>query len=246
MMNKLVLRQVPPERQGEWLIDELRAMEGFAIYGNRDFKGIDNLNTYGLFEDGKFTNFENMLEDYEYVEKGYESYEDLESELDQVTADYINTKLTGEQIKAIRNVITEDFEGCWTFDYYWTDERFTECITKIIYIIDGRKLELDTIRGGIQGDWQSIIYDPEMVDIQEIEAYYFNTGTEWEVGYVEYEDDETIDFETVELDFGTQYTTEWSCDEIKKQFDDCYNIYEEDVIMLGFDGYVKTPKYKAL
>ena len=123
MMEKLVCKQVAPELQGVFTFEDLKELEGFAVYGNRDFKGIDNLNTYGLFEDGKFTNFENMLEDYEYVEKGYESYEDLESELDQVTADYINTKLTGEQIKAIRNVITEDFEGCWTFDYYWKDLR---------------------------------------------------------------------------------------------------------------------------
>lgn len=245
MMNKLVLRQVPPERQGEWLIDELRAMEGFAIYGNRDFKGIDNLNTYGLFEDGKFTNFENMLEDYEYVEKGYESYEDLESELDQVTADYINTKLTGEQIKAIRNVITEDFEGCWTFDYYWTDERFTECITKIIYIVDGRKLELDTIRGYSQGEWQYVIYDPEVIDIDTIESYYFNTGTEWEVAEVDDEEVNEEDLESIDTDCSF-YSTEWGYDDTKEELASAFGYDKEDVIMLEFDGWKKTAHYKRV
>ena len=220
-------------------------MEGFAIYGNRNFYGVDTLNTYGLFEDGKFTNFENMLEDYEYVEKGYESYEDLESELDQVTADYINTKLTGEQIKAIRNVITEDFEGCWTFDYYWTDERFAKCITKIIYIIDGRKLEFETIRGYSQGDWQYAIYDPEIADIDTIEAYYFNTGTEWAVADIDDEEVNEEDFDGIDYDC-SYYSTEWGYDDTKEELASAFGYDKEDVIMLEFDGWKKTAHYKRV
>ena len=58
MNSKLVLRQVPPELQGEWLLENLRAMEGFMIYGNRDFYGIDTLNTYDLTGDGEMNGIE--------------------------------------------------------------------------------------------------------------------------------------------------------------------------------------------
>ena len=240
-MKKLVCKQVPPEFQGEYTIEVLKDMEGFAIYGNKYFMGIDRLNTYGLFEDGKFTNFEDMLEDYEYVEDGYKMFENEESELDQVIIDYINTELTDNQIQAIRNVIKFDFEG------YYSDESYMECIAKIVYIIDGRKLELDTIRGSVQGDWQNVIYDPEKIDIGTIEAYYFNTGTEWEVLEVDSEDiSEDISKENIEgIDFdGLFYSAEWHSTYTKEDLSNSFGYDLENVFLFEFDGWNRSARYK--
>lgn len=236
MTDKLVLRQVAPEYQGEFLIDDLKGMEGFTIYGNREFIGIDRLDTYGLLDGGSMTGLEDLLEDFE----NYIDYNDEDSEEFMKSIEYyICTELTDEKMLAIKNIIIESIESEFDLDY-------EETIMKIIEIIDGRKLEKTTIRGYCQGDWQEMIYDPEMVDPQVIESYYFNMGSEWEIGYIEYEDDEEIDFETVDLDYGTQYTTEWSDDEIRKQFAEWYNIDEKDVVMLEHDGYKMIPKYKVL
>lgn len=236
MMNKLVLRQIAPEYQGKWLVDDLKEMEGFAIYGNSDFIEIDTLDSYGLFDESKMTAFENLIEDFE----NYIDYNDDDSEEYMKSIEYyIHTKLTDEKMLAIKKTIIEYIENEFDVDY-------EEMIIKIIEIIDGRKLEKTTIRGCCQREWQEMIYDPEMVDPREIEAYYFNTGSEWEIGHIGYKDDEEIDFETAELDFGTQYTTEWSTDNIKKEFAEWYNIDEKDVIMLEFDGWKKTAHYKRV
>lgn len=237
MMDKLVLRQVVPEYQGDWLLDDLRDMEGFMIYGNRDFIGIDVLNTYGLTDGGEMTGLETLVEDFENVMDYNE--ENPEEEFLEVIEYYIRTELTEEKMLAIRDIITESMESELDMDY-------EEMLIKIIEIIDGRKLERITICGYCQGDWQEMLYDPEKVDPREVETYYFNKGREWEIGHVEHEDDEEINFETVDLDFGTQYTLEWSDEEIRKQFAEWYDIDEKDVVMLGYDGYKIVPKYKVL
>ncbi len=236
MMKKLVCRQVAPENQGEWLIDDLKGMEGFAIYGNRDFIDIDRLNTYGLFDESRMTGLEALLEDFENIMDYNE--ENPEEEFMESIEYYIDTELTDEKKIAIMDIIIESIESKSDIDY-------EEAIMKIIEVIDGRKLEVTMIHGCCQRDWQYMIYDTEMVDPQMVESYYFNKGSEWEVGYVKYEDNEEVDFETVELD-DYQYTTEWSTVKIRKEFEECYGIDEKDVVMLEFDGYIKTPKYTAL
>lgn len=238
MISKLVLRQVPPEYQGDWLLDDLKAMEGFMIYGNRDFIGIDVLNTYGLTDGGDITGLENLIEDFDNAMNYNE--EAFEDDWRDILRYYVRTELDDEKMLAIKEAILK------YFDMGWSDDNLIETLVKIIKIIDGRKLETTVIRGCCQREWQDMLYDPELVDPREVEAYYFNTGTEWEIGHVEYEDDEEVDFETVDLDFGTQYTLEWSDDEIRKQFAEWYGMDKKDVVMLEFDGYIETPKYTAL
>ena len=238
MNSKLVLRQVPPEYQGEWLLEDLKAMEGFIIHGNREFISIDVLNTYGLTDGGDMIGLENLIEDFDNAMNYNE--ETFEDDWRDILKYYVRTELDDEKMLAIKEAILE------YFDMEWSDDNLIETLIKIIKIIDGRKLETIEIHGCCQREWQDVLYDPELVGPQLIEGYYFNTGTEWEIGHVEYEDDEEVDFETVELDFGFHYTLEWSDDRIRKEFADCYHIDEEDIIMLEFDGYIKVPRYKIV
>ena len=243
MNDKLVLRRVAPEYQGQWLIDDLRAMEGFIIVPCRGYIGMVNMETHGLMDDNFRTEtLDFMIQEYGDFIDGEETWYGPYESTKELICDNLNMELSDEQVAKIEKAINEyyDYDG---------KKKLTieeELLAGILGAIDGKLYEVDEIRGYSQGEFAVLIYDTEMVDPREIEAYYFNMGTEWEIGHVEYEDDKEIDFETVDLDFGTQYTLEWSDDEIRKEFADCYHIDEEDVVMLGYDGYEIVPKYKVL
>lgn len=243
MNDKLVLRQVAPEYQGEWLIEDLKAMEGFIVIPNRNYIGMVNMETHGLMDDNFGTEtLDFMIQEYGDFIDGEETWYGPYENTKELICDNLSMELSDEQVTKIEKAINEYYD-------YDDKKKLTieeELFAGILGAIDGKTYEVEGIRGCSQGDFAALIYDPELVDPQLVESYYFNTGTEWEIGHVEYEDDEEVDFETVELDFGFHYTLEWSDDRIRKEFADCYHIDEEDVVILGYDGYIKVPRYKIV
>lgn len=84
-----------------------------------------------------------------------------------------------------------------------------------------------------------------MIDIDTIESYYFNTGTEWEVAEVDDEEVNEEDLESIDTDCSF-YSTEWGYDDTKEELASAFGYDKEDVIMLEFDGWKKTAHYKRV
>lgn len=112
-----------------------------------------------------------------------------------------------------------------------TDEE-TGCFLDALQLITGKEYARATIRGCCQGDWQSVIYPAEYGAkwLRTFEIEYFNLGTEW------------IIYEDGTPDFGIYCVT----DNPRAEIADVTNTTPEDVELYAFDGWERTPKYKAV
>lgn len=105
------------------------------------------------------------------------------------------------------------------------DERDDDnAICAALELITGIEFDYATIRGCYQGDWQDIYfpaeYGPEW--LEEFEAEYFNTGTEW-----------IID---PDGDAFSIYITEWRDDDIRARIADAAGISADNVILIDYNG----------
>lgn len=103
-----------------------------------------------------------------------------------------------------------------------------------------------TIRGYCQSDWQYayVPYSASQGLIDEIECYYFNLGTEVLIDDEHSYDDDT---ELSPDDIDGYYVYVPSCDEDKiKNFVAWEKgVKPEDVVLYLFDGWKRTPTYRA-
>lgn len=101
-------------------------------------------------------------------------------------------------------------------------------------LLTGRKYRYRTIHGCSQGDWQEIIYPAEYGRnwFDAFETEYFNTGTEW-----------TVD---PDGDCFSVYVISWSDDGIRREIADACGCNADDVVLLRFIGWRKTPEYEEV
>lgn len=101
-------------------------------------------------------------------------------------------------------------------------------------LLTGRKYRYGTIHGCSQGDWQEIIYPAEYGRnwFDAFETEYFNTGTEW-----------TVD---PDGDCFSVYVISWSDDGIRREIADACGCNADDVVLLRFIGWRKTPEYEEV
>ena len=242
-MTKLIMLKVEPEYQGDWLTEELMEVEDIMITGNRDFIGIENIETFGLVDNGSFSGLEWLVQEYlDFIETEETSLCNYESK-EEIIYDYIQIKeLDGKKLKAIENEILRYKE----VGYVEGNEEDTLC--NILNIITGKKYEYSGIHGYCQGDWQYLIYNADTVDKNKIEAWYFNTGTEWKC--IEMEDEVEFDL-NYDLDndvfyhdsyfhYSVNYDKEGILHEMKE-----YGEYS-NIEIYEFDGHIRTPKYKKV
>lgn len=114
----------------------------------------------------------------------------------------------------------------------------------------GKNWEIATLTGISQGDYIKLLYDTSLYDdkdLQQISAYYFNTGTEWEI----FEVPEDISINSVEdltpddNNIFTCYCTE--DDYIKELKDFIASICGDSAELkqvFEFNGYSKVANYK--
>lgn len=92
-----------------------------------------------------------------------------------------------------------------------------------------------TICGCCQGDWQNVIFPVNAWSRAALEAFeteYFNTGTEYAVN-------------DPDDDIGTFiYCHGWSADQHRAEIAESLGTTPENITLLTFAGYTKTPKYK--
>ena len=121
-------------------------------------------------------------------------------------------------------------------------------------LIEGKPWESRTIRGTCQADWNEIAYPVDEWPDEALSAFeceYWNTGDEWEVYEIDAAALGKIDLEDVtrdELEEACEmpcftYTHEWGNEKIKTEIAATFGAAPEDVVLLKFDGYVRTPRY---
>lgn len=106
----------------------------------------------------------------------------------------------------------------------------------------GKEWKLETIRGCCQSDWQQILYPAdEWTDeaIDRFEVEYFNTGTAWEVWEAEELTSEPGEAEVMQV-----YCVEWTDDDHRAEIAEAMGGNPENVTLLKFKGWKRTPEWK--
>ena len=131
-----------------------------------------------------------------------------------------------------------------------------DALAALMSLVEGKPWKSRTIRGSCQSDWNEISYPAdEWPDeaLSVFECEYWNTGDEWGVYEVDAAALEKIDLEDVtrdELEEACEmpcstYTHGWDDEKIKIELAEAFGAAPEDVVLLKFDGYVKTPSYSV-
>lgn len=131
-----------------------------------------------------------------------------------------------------------------------------DALAALMSLLDGKPWKSLTIRGTCQSDWNEIAYPvDEWPDaaLSAFECEYWNTGDEWEVFEIDADELEKIDLEDVtrdELEEACEmpcytYTHEQGNEKIKIEIAAAFGSAPEDVVLLKFDGYVRTPRYSV-
>ena len=224
-MSKVYAMQVDPAFQGMGICDSVEAIaemfdfgDEFIIKGNRDYDGYASEKIKSILE---------LLDDC-YLE----NYEKLD-ELKEIETRTLN--------RSERKRIIELLDY---YDEYYVDQEKFRC--EFLEAVTGKEWRSDTIRGCVQGEWQNIYYVKDGFSknaIDEIEAYYFNTGSEWMIFMPETKINDVSELENLDCEFST-YCTEWLDDDIRQHIADECNVNPADVVLLVIDGYVQMPKYE--
>lgn len=118
-----------------------------------------------------------------------------------------------------------------------------EIFLPLLHLLTGHTWETHTIRGCCQSDWADVItradvFTPEV--LEEFEAEYFNTGTEWII-----HDGETAPEGPEDIEGYSAYCTKWGDDEIRDFIRGIHGTAPDDeVILYKWAGYIKTPRYE--
>lgn len=131
-----------------------------------------------------------------------------------------------------------------------------DALAALMSLLEEKPWESRTIRGTCQSDWNEIAYPVDEWPDEALSAFeceYWNTGDEWEVFEIDAAALEKIDLEDVtrdELEEACEmpcytYTHEWCDEKIKIEIAEAFDAAPEDVVLLKFDVYVRTPRYSV-
>lgn len=194
----------------DWVCDNFD--ENVVVMGNRDYTEITEASWY---EEAKL-----LLDDIDECT----TFDGLEEDFYKAYKD----TYTREIIDKVYKVYVE----CNTYDNL-------EVITKVANILHPDiQIEIATIRGYSQGEWQEVAYIKETVDIDMLEAYYFGKISDITV---ETEDDTYGDIVTHDELWDMEHGN------LKEKLREKYNIPEdEELTVMKCDGYVQVADWKEV
>lgn len=191
-----------------------------------DESAFDGLELYGnkdLVErtSDTFRNIPGMLDDIadelDDLENGLKNYTDFATILEAYTG---RDNYTRVERKAWIDVVRRWEE---------TDEE-TGVFLDALRLITRKEYKSAVLRGSCQSDWQRIIYPSEYSTewLRAFEIEYFNLGTEWEI-----EEEQGLSI------YCTTYDP-------RAEIADVTGADPGDIVLYEFDGWKRTPKYKAV
>lgn len=179
---KIEVKQVPPEAQESyWMIDG--EPDNIVLFGNRDYS-----EHWGKWGDIS-RDYENCIDSFneDFTSKGEPIEEGFFTSLEELTEYYLSPY--GYKYR------TED-EETW-ISLFLNDDCYDKevWVPVVLNLIERKPYRFSVLRGDCQSDWQYIVFSPDDYPsenaIREMEAEYFNTGSEWHVDLIE--DEELID-----------------------------------------------------
>lgn len=221
---KIYAKQVPPEYQESplFLGDEFWPENTF-VFGNRDYNPhADTLNELR-------TALENIIEVFDDMQQGQGWTNDLSYAIKyELPEEYRREYSRHERLKMVKLAN----EYCFAKSYEEND-----ILCEVLELITGKAWDNSTIRGCCQGEWQKIIFPAEYGRewLNDFEAEYFNTGTEWIV-----HDENTIPETPDDINGFSCYCRRWRESDIKKEIADAYGAPGAEVVLYQF---VKWQRY---
>lgn len=228
---KLYAMQIPVEHQES----------PFEIYGKDDLyedtiiTGNSRMNEYTTKEyDMLMSNYEWLWDEY-HAEEQYKEYENFVDALNSIMP------------KTNGNLYSDDEIYTWEFilskndDIYNMEKYF---IADLLMLITDTDYLYAQISGCVQREWQGVFYPIGQVDIEKLEADYFNTGTEWRIieSDEDYEDEDELPTE----DANYVYCYGYNDDMIKQELSEDSGISVEDIVLFKYEGYIQMPKYSRV
>lgn len=230
-MIKLYARQVAPEYQKSplWYFDELPS--GVAIVGNKYFREIT------------FEEYDNIIENAD--DAVYCAEMIRQGKAEQINYDHIEDVVydfflpTGDRLYSIRDI--DDWKELLTDGSIKTDK--DGFILEALRLITGLEYRMTTIHGTVQGEWNCVIYPAKYGEefIGEIQADYFNTGTEWIVHDSDFEPEHPSEIHGYSL-----YCYSWNDSGIKREIAEGTGVDPENIVLYRFKGYDRMPKYELV
>lgn len=213
MKNKITARQIPPEHQESPLRYE-DVPPNVYIWGNPHY--IEHRGRIDEIE----TALDDLSSELENLEMGRGYYKTWIETLENI---FPHDATRGEYTRDERKTKIPDL-----LEKYENGANFHEAYADALTLITGREHKTATIRGVCQGDWNMIIYPAEYGRewVKTFETEYFNLGTEWEI-------DEN----------GNTYYLYCTTDDPRAEIAEITNTQPEEIKLLYFDGWTKTPKY---
>lgn len=227
---KIYAKQVPPEYQESpiFLFDEWP--ENVFVFGNRRF------NQHDEYLQAVRRGLEEAAGEWDKLQVGHGWYDSWIDVLDDLLAPWENR---GPYTRA------ERLQWADLCDQYCearsADENDILC--DALELISGQKWANGTLRGCCQGDWQEIIYPAEYGRkwLEEFEAEYFNTGTEWIIH------DETTEPDSPEDISGySVYCYGWNNALIREEIANAAGCAPEDVHLYTFSGWSRSASYEEV
>jgi hypothetical protein len=230
-MEKTYVRKVEPENTMSelMLLGDEAIPEGFIITGNPRLKNykteafilVENNIDFFLYEDSLLVGNE-----------GVSSFKDFKDLIMSYFPPSYKPEYSNVDLKKMRNYLNS----------LNTSHTELDIITTILSWILGKPHTLVTIRGCCQGDWQNVIfptkdYTPE--DIEEFQAQYFNTGTEWIV-----HDEPTPPLDPSDICGYSVYLTKNL--NVKEELAERIGVPVDSLVIYVEDGYERVINFKKL
>lgn len=227
---KIYAKQVPPEYQESPLFSFGDWPENVFVFGNNHFNQHDEYLQYirkGL---------EDAAMEWDALQVGHGWYTSWIDVLDDLLSPWDSRgPYTREERKQWADLCDQYCEA------RSADENDILC--DALELISGQKWENGTLRGCCQGDWQEIIYPAEYGRnwLEEFEAEYFNTGTEWIVHDEIEAPDSPEDISGYSI-----YCYGWNNDLIREEIAGAAGCAPEDIHLYTFSGWSRSASYEEV
>ena len=144
---------------------------------------------------------------------------------------------TDEEVETIRSLLV---------DYQEADNeaKRLSALIGILNIYTGQTWIERTIRGSVQGEWQTIFYPEQEYSekaIQNLEIEYFNLGTEWII-----HDEKSVPEKPEDVCGYSVYLHGWDIEMTKTELAEALGCKPEEIVMWEYDHDMIVPIYNKI
>ena len=220
--EKIFARQVPPDMQESPLFLQGDFPEGVVFTGNRQFRE----HTTPAWD--KLGNVWDIPDRF----GADEWYQNLTEALNDLVPRDVGKSYTSRQVHEWKELLS-----------VW-DDTDPEHLAAALSLITCKPYECTVLRGCSQGDWVRVYYPSKewtRESLDQLEAEYFNAGTEWIV-----HEGVTAPGNADDIEGHSIYCYEWGTETIKQELAKHTGVAPENVVLFEFKGYSQTGTWGAV